>query len=430
MDSNIQHKIDSGNGTIILPPGEFQGPFYINHPCTVEGNSTTLWNRGDNVLVIDSPGVTLKNLRIELIESSDDFYSVCSDEKVTLENVEITGRTSGFGMEDLVPRTARQIKLGRFSADMENSFVFELYSPGISRLETDMRDIRVEPSELMPGINRIRLTVNALPSGTFLYGDIVIHSGFSRRFYIQGISDNSAENAKDILISTVNQSEIDALEKSVSERQSSRLELMNTMRAENAVSGNTASERVISTGTDFTSCDDSGVHIVSRGERISIEKYSGDVLTVRMAYEAVNGIFDIDPYAFMLDAGGITSCDDDFVFFGNRETASGAILFNEDKSISVNLKKVPEHIKKISFVYSIYKPGPLDNFSKVKSPYISVFQRNRELFRYTASELFSETTIIFMELYKHSSGWKMNAIGQGYKDGLKRLCSGYGLIVS
>ncbi|MGN0582168.1 MAG: TerD family protein, partial [Oscillospiraceae bacterium] len=121
---------------------------------------------------------------------------------------------------------------------------------------------------------------------------------------------------------------------------------------------------------------------------------------------------------------------DDFVFFGNRDTVSGALVFNEDKSIEADLKKVPDHIKKISFVYSIYKPGPLDNFSKVKEPFVSVSQNNREILKYTATELFAETTIIFFEIYKHSSGWKINAIGQGYKEGLKRLCAGYGLIVS
>ena len=91
MEKIIQQKIDSGNGIIILPPGEYQGPFFINHPCTVEGNGTTLWNRGETVLVVASAGVTLKNLRVELIDRAADAYSVCSSEKVSVENVEIIG---------------------------------------------------------------------------------------------------------------------------------------------------------------------------------------------------------------------------------------------------------------------------------------------------------------------------------------------------
>ena len=425
MERVIQQKIDSGNGIIILPPGEYQGPFYINHPCTVEGNGTTLWNRGETVLVVASAGVTLKNLRIELIDRAADSFSVCSSEKVSVENVEIIGRTSGFGNEDTVPDVNRQMKLGRFSSDTKNTFIFEVYSPGFSTLETDIRDITLEPPDLMPGINRVRLTVSSIPAGTFLFGDIIMHSEFNRRFYIQGAAYNSENTANDMLIATVDSDEIETLKKRVSAMESERKELIKTIFAQ--VSG---AEQSITECQKQNPSGNEGTYILSRGERISIEQYSGDVIKIYMSHKSVSQDIDIDPYAFMLGADGITSCDDDFVFFGNRDTVSGALVFNEDKSIEVDLKKVPDHIKKISFVYSIYKPGPLDNFSKVKEPFVSVSQNNREILKYTATELFAETTIIFLEIYKHSSGWKINAIGQGYKEGLKRLCAGYGLIVS
>ena len=425
MEKIIQQKIDSGNGIIILPPGEYQGPFFINHPCTVEGNGTTLWNRGETVLVVASAGVTLKNLRVELIDRAADAYSVCSSEKVSVENVEIIGNTSGFGNEDTVPDVNRQLKLGRFSADKKNTFIFEVYSPGVSTLETDIRDINLEPSDLMPGINRIRLTVSSIPSGTFLFGDIIMRSEFNRRFYIQGAAYNSENTANDMLIGTVDSEEIENLKKRVSVMESERKELIQSVRVKVSDKEHTVSEH-----QQQNIPGPGGVYILSRGERISIDKYSGDKITIHMGYKSVAHDIDIDPYAFMLGADGITSCDDDFVFFGNRDTVSGALVFNEDKSIEADLKKVPDHIKKISFVYSIYKPGPLDSFSKVNGPFISVLQNDREIIRYTATELFAETTIIFMEIYKHGSGWKINAIGQGYKEGLKRLCAGYGLIVS
>ena len=55
--------------------------------------------------------------------------------------------------------------------------------------------------------------------------------------------------------------------------------------------------------------------------------------------------------------------------------------------------------------------------------------------KYYPKGQFSEKMLVedfkeIMEIYKHNSGWKLNTVGQGYRDGLKRLCASYGLIVS
>ncbi|MBP0961987.1 MAG: TerD family protein [Oscillospiraceae bacterium] len=428
IDNNIQQLIDSGSSVVKLPAGEFRGPFYADRPCTIEGNGTTLWNSDNNVFVIDSPDVKLKDLRIEMIDPAEDRFSVCSHYPFEAENVEIIGLTAGAGDEDTVPDVQKQIKLGSFRAETENTFVFEIYSPGDATVETEMKDISVFPVSLKKGINRITVKTAVLPSGTFIYGDILIKSFFTRRFYIQGMASENAEIVADKLIYQVDNEEIDRLKDAPKKNADTvkNIKRPSPPPQERASSGNAQRE----TPRNTPQAKPMTTHALSRGERISIDEYSGDPLRIYMSYRALFKEIDIDPYAFMLDANGVTSCDDDFVFFGNRETMSGAITFMDDGSIELDLRKVPEHIKKISFVYSIYQPGPGDNFSKVMEPYAAVLQQGRELFRYTASELFAETTIIFMEIYKHNSGWKLNTVGQGYRDGLKRLCASYGLIVS
>jgi len=419
VNNTIQQIIDSGGPVITLPPGEFKGPFYIKYPCVVEGNNTTLWNNRETVLFIESDGVTLKNLRVELINSEDKTYSVCSSAYTMTENVEIIGRTSGFGEEDCVPYMTKQLHLGKFRADTENTFVFEVYSAGDSSLCTDVKDIELEPTVLKNGINKVKLTVSPLSTGTLLYGDIIIRSRFSRRFYINGRASDSAEIIRDKSISHIDENIIykpDPVEAVVS----------------------TNKKQTIRSAAPRTPIDNvqekipvpQGVHILTRGERISIDRYASAPMKVYMGYRALFKQIDIDPYAFMLDSSGVTSCDDDFVFFGNTDTQCGALFFNSDKSIDIDLRRVPEHIKRISFVYSIYQPDHNDNFSKVMDPYISIMQKNSEIVRYTASELFAETTIIFLEMYRHNTEWKLNTIGQGYREGLKRLCANYGLIVS
>lgn len=432
-ENNIQQIIDSGTGVIMLPPGEYKGPFYIGHPCVIEGNSTTLWNCGDSVLITDSDGITLKNLRIEMIDDTDNCFSVCTSHPVITENTEIIGLTSGFGDEDRCPEMQKQLKLGNFRADENNTFLFDIYSPGHSVLETDMQDVIIEPTELVSGVNRVKITTGKIPAGTFIYGDLIMKSSFNRRFYIQGMSDEKSELINDRMISVLNSELLMSSENKqpVSSEYIQKYRSTPSCSEAGQMPQKNAASSVQKKAPDITSApENSTVRILTRGERISINEYISKPFRVCMSYRALMNQVDIDPYAFMLNENGVTSCDDDFVFFGNRETMSGTLTFLEDKSIEIDLSRVPDHIKRISFVYSIYQPGPNDNFSKVKDPFISILQDNKEIIRFTAYDLFAETTVIFMEIYRHKSEWKINSIGQGYKEGLKRLCANYGLIVT
>ena len=54
-----------------------------------------------------------------------------------------------------------------------------------------------------------------------------------------------------------------------------------------------------------------------------------------------------------------------------------------------------------------------------------------ELLRYDLGEDFSiETAIVVGELYRHQGEWKFNAIGSGFKGGLRALCLNYGVSVN
>jgi len=54
-----------------------------------------------------------------------------------------------------------------------------------------------------------------------------------------------------------------------------------------------------------------------------------------------------------------------------------------------------------------------------------------ELARFDLGEDYStETAMIFGEVYRHQSGWKFKAVGQGFSGGLGDLCAQFGVQVA
>ncbi len=421
---NIQGMIDSGNSHIVLPPGEYKGPFFIDRPCIIEGDNTTLWANAETVIYIKSAGVTLINLRVELIsKNNDSAYSLSTEYSDTqCDNIEIIGPTHGFQDEDMVPEMKKQLSFGTFRSETENTFTFDLFMASDAKVSTQMKDVVLSATNLHPGINTITATVLPISANSYIYGDIILKSKFIRRFYINGSSSDTGEICSNKCISRISQEECAV------KPDNEILEMPNVPVRQPVKPPVIMKD--IQNSPERKSAAVSNAYILKRGERIYLEDYSDLPIKIIMSNKGQYKKMDIDPYIFMLDASGSTSCDEDFVYFGNTSSKCGSIVFNSDKSIDLNLKTVPEYIERISFAYSIYLPSPDCNFSNVLYPYISVLQSDKEIFRYTANDLFAETTIIFMEIYRHKFQWRINTIGQGYRDGLKRLCSSYGLIVS
>ena len=123
--------------------------------------------------------------------------------------------------------------------------------------------------------------------------------------------------------------------------------------------------------------------------------------------------FDLDAAAFMLGSNGKCPTDKEFVFYGNLEHPSGAV---------------------IAFTVTIYEAeARRQNFGQVSNAYIRIVDKdtNQELIHYDLGEDFSiETAIVVGELYKHNGEWKFNAIGSGFQGGLAALCGHFGIEVA
>jgi tellurium resistance protein TerD len=109
---------------------------------------------------------------------------------------------------------------------------------------------------------------------------------------------------------------------------------------------------------------------------------------------------------------------------------SGAFLGEEDQEqIDVDLPGVPEDVAKICFVVYIDPElrGP-GTFSTVRDAYIRVANTdNFEFLRFDVptSTATNINAMVFGELYRHASGWKFRAIGQGYSTGLRGVAADF-----
>lgn len=153
--------------------------------------------------------------------------------------------------------------------------------------------------------------------------------------------------------------------------------------------------------------------------------------------------FDLDAAAFLLGVNGKVPSDDDFVFYNNLLHSSGAVQHmgdnrtgigdGDDEQILVDLTKIPGNIDKIAFTVTIHGADEKkQNFGQVANSYIRIVDEvsGKELIHYDLGEDFSvETALVVGELYKSGGEWKFNAIGSGFKGGLRALCKNFGVNV-
>lgn len=154
--------------------------------------------------------------------------------------------------------------------------------------------------------------------------------------------------------------------------------------------------------------------------------------------------FDLDASAFMVSTNGKCPTDKEFIFYGNLEHTSGAVLHmgdnltgegeGDDEQIQVDLTKIPDNIDRVVFTVTIYEAETRrQNFGQVSNAFIHIMDEDTgtDLIQYDLGEDFSiETAVVVGELYRKGSTWKFNAVGSGFQGGLAALCGHYGIEVA
>lgn len=190
---------------------------------------------------------------------------------------------------------------------------------------------------------------------------------------------------------------------------------------------------------------------LSKGQRISLDK-GMKLALVGLGWDTNqydgSADFDLDASAFMLGANGKVRKDEDFIFYGNLQSADGAVTHTgdnltgegsgDDETLLIDFSKVPADVEKIAITVTIYEaPERGQNFGQVSNAYVRVARRSSdsdtvgvEELRYDLGEDFSiETALVVCEFYRNAGAWKFNAVGAGYQGGLYALCKAYGVNV-
>jgi tellurium resistance protein TerD len=187
---------------------------------------------------------------------------------------------------------------------------------------------------------------------------------------------------------------------------------------------------------------------LSKGGNVSLSKEAPglDAIMVGLGWDvrATDGTdFDLDASAFLLNAGGKVRSDADFVFYNNKDGASGAVIHQgdnrtgegegDDEQIKITLSKLPADIDKVAVVVTIHNgEANGQSFGQVSNAFIRLVDEktSKEVVRYDLSEDASvETAMILGEVYRHGGDWKFRAVGQGFKGGLGPLATNYGVNV-
>lgn len=185
---------------------------------------------------------------------------------------------------------------------------------------------------------------------------------------------------------------------------------------------------------------------LSKGGNVSLTKEAPGLkaIVVGLGWKprATDGqAFDLDASVFLLNANGTVRSDADFVFYNNKTGGNGSVEHTgdnrtgdgdgDDEGVKINLESVPADVTKLVFGVTIHEADQRrQNFGQVADAYIRVVNQDggAEIARYDLSEDgATETAMIFGEVYRHGSEWKMKAIGSGFAGGLGPLAKSMGV---
>lgn len=164
---------------------------------------------------------------------------------------------------------------------------------------------------------------------------------------------------------------------------------------------------------------DSSVLEMAKGSRTDLVD---DRYTVRISTPGKSGLVDLA--AVLLADSGKVRTDDDFVFF-NNPTVLGVALTSDD-SISVDLAAIPGDVHRVLLTASTEAQNT--DFGAVQGLSVEVAGSSQQ-FRFAPPNLTAETVLQVVALYRRGPGWRIDAIGQGYSQGLAALAIEHGIEV-
>ncbi|MEB3885015.1 hypothetical protein [Lyngbya sp. CCY1209] len=188
---SLQEKLNTlpDDSTLQLwpPKAEYPGPLIINHPMILDGQGATLWSKVGPVLLIQSPGVSLKNLRIEVTgeqrSNSRDQCAILVKSGINLQfdNIQVRGSVMGLPQEEGEWQYPECLNVGQLAYGKEYHFVVKIFVPVDCKIVTDISGLNIQNYKLKPGLNSVNISVDKMPEDTLVSGNIFLVSASLKR---------------------------------------------------------------------------------------------------------------------------------------------------------------------------------------------------------------------------------------------------------
>lgn len=132
----------------------------------------------------------------------------------------------------------------------------------------------------------------------------------------------------------------------------------------------------------------------------------------------------VDIAAVLLAGDGRVRSDDDLVFFNNPSRAG--VTLRPDGTLQVDLSQVPSEVERVLVTGSTEAQGK--TFGDIPAMTIRV-DGPRQRIQFTPPGLSVESVLQMVAFYRRDGAWKLDAIGQGYSEGLAAFATAHGIEV-
>ncbi|UHA73479.1 VWA domain-containing protein [Paenibacillus sp. 481] len=155
---------------------------------------------------------------------------------------------------------------------------------------------------------------------------------------------------------------------------------------------------------------------------------AGNELQVTVSWNSTPAELDVS--CFIVGTNGKVASDDYFVFYNQPSDPHGHVKLRtvdaRSSTFTIQLDKLSSVVAKCVFAATLDGPG---TFADVSGCTVTVRVGGQTVV-YDIKEATRETSLVFVELYRHQSLFKLRAVGRGFNGGLKPLAEAHGVVVA
>ena len=138
----------------------------------------------------------------------------------------------------------------------------------------------------------------------------------------------------------------------------------------------------------------------------------------------------LDVVCFAVGADGRIPSDDWFVFYNQLQAPGGVVALSTPAAgraeIRVQPERLPAGVDRLVIAAALSHGA----FRDLIGARLTATPATGEPLAFELTEAGDEQALIFAELYRHGAGWKLRAIGQGFRGGLQPLAEHFGVAVA